>query len=74
MHKYCPTHGIVDHTHTHGRWAGGSTRAWRKKRAEILKQNGHCTEPGCNQPATEVHHVDDFTLRSVCAAHNPRGG
>jgi 5-methylcytosine-specific restriction endonuclease McrA len=58
-----------------GRWAGGSTRAWRKTRAVVLQRDNYtCTTPGCNEPATEVHHIDDTHLRSVCRKHNPRGG
>ena len=46
-------------------WRGGSTRAWRKRRALVLAENqrtnaGRCTLaiPGvCTGPATEVHHV-----------------
>ena len=75
MKKYCIVHRIVDPTHRCGRWANGSTRQWRRTRAAILARDGHrCTHPGCDELATEVHHVTDTELWSVCFAHNPRGG
>jgi hypothetical protein len=42
-------------------WAGGSTRLWRKQRAEILVRDGYVCRvriPGvCTHRATCVHHT-----------------
>ena len=38
-------------------WTGGSTRAWRKARAEWLSEHPLCADQGCGRLATEVHHV-----------------
>jgi hypothetical protein len=43
-----------------GGWAGGSTRAWRRVRAQVLANaHGRCQLrlPGCTIRATCVHHV-----------------
>ncbi len=75
MNRYCLKHGIVPATHRCGRWAKGGTWKWRKERAVALAAaDGMCTEPGCVEPAVEVHHVTDTHVRAVCFAHNPRGG
>lgn len=40
-------------------WQGGSTRAWRNQRAQVLiRDNGLCQLqlPGCDTYATAVHH------------------
>ncbi|MEU5721582.1 hypothetical protein ABZ783_07145 [Micromonospora sp. NPDC047738] len=41
-------------------WAKGSTRAWRRTRAQVLARDGHRCQlklPGCTTVATHVHHV-----------------
>lgn len=41
-------------------WAGGSTKAWRKLRAQILERDGHRCQvrlPGCTDVATHAHHT-----------------
>jgi 5-methylcytosine-specific restriction endonuclease McrA len=78
--RYCLVHGIVPADHRCGRWANGSSRAWRRQRARILARDNHTC--WCGATATEVHHlkpgrarvVPDSELRSVCFTHNPRGG
>jgi 5-methylcytosine-specific restriction endonuclease McrA len=79
--KFCATcMSIVPTTHNHRRWANGSTRQWRKVRAAVLARDEHrCTHTfrngtRCTERATEVHHVTDTQLRSVCFKHNQRGG
>lgn len=69
--SYCAAH----------RPRAGSTRAWRRRRAEVLARAGYrCTV--CGAPATEVDHIEPVTaggsdeptnLRAVCRHHNPRG-
>lgn len=56
-------------------WKNGSTRAWRKLRAQVLAQNlidnkGHCTlaTPVCTTTATQVHH----TLGKQVTGDDPR--
>jgi len=66
-------------------WARGSTRAWRKLRAQILAHNlvnngGKCKANiagTCTTQATQVHHVlgkaagdDPRYLQAVCAECN----
>ena len=65
-------------------WSGGSTAAWRKLRAEILRRDGHRCQirlPGCTTVATEVDHIygkvhgDDPTgLRAACSWCNKSRG
>jgi 5-methylcytosine-specific restriction endonuclease McrA len=53
---YCPGHEPVDR----GPWAGGSTRAWRKLRAQILERDGGVCQLRlvCDgAPATHVDHI-----------------
>lgn len=39
---------------------------WQKQRAYILKRDRHlCTEPGCHNVATEVHHIVELTQENV---------
>lgn len=39
---------------------------WQKQRAYILKRDRHlCTEPGCHNVATEVHHIVELTAENV---------
>lgn len=41
-------------------WRGGSTRAWRKVRAAVLKRDGHTCQlrlDGCTLAADCVHHL-----------------
>ena len=40
----------------------GYDRNWQRLRIMYLNQNPLCSTPGCNQPATDVHHV--IPLRS----------
>ena len=43
---------------------------WKKQRAYILKRDGYiCTEEGCYNPATEVHHIIELTPENI---HDPR--
>lgn len=52
------------------RWAGGSTRAWRKVRAVVLARDAHRCQlrlPGCTTRATHVHH----TVAREVAGDNP---
>ncbi|MDV6291654.1 HNH endonuclease [Rhodococcus aetherivorans] len=57
-------------------WQGkGSTRAWRRRRAQQLDEHPLCQWDGCRAVATEVDHVhgkavDPFTVRSLCSAHH----
>src|SRR4051794_7028749 len=54
--RYCPDH----EPEPTGPWAGGSTRAWRKLRAEVLERDGHVCQVllVCDgAPATHVDHV-----------------
>lgn len=42
-------------------WEGGSTRAWRRTRALVLRRDGHACQlalPGCTHRATHAHHLD----------------
>lgn len=42
------------------RWAGGSTRAWRRTRAYVLARDGYRCRlklPGCTTIATHAHHT-----------------
>jgi 5-methylcytosine-specific restriction endonuclease McrA len=42
------------------RWQGGSDRAWRRRRAEIILRDGGLCQlklDGCEVYATQVHHV-----------------
>jgi hypothetical protein len=71
-YRYCLQCGIVPANHTHGRWAKGGNSKWRTTRNAILTRDGHTC--WCGAPATEVHHITDTELRSVCHQHNPRGG
>jgi len=53
--RFCLVHAIVSADHRCGRWADGSSRAWRRQRARILERdNQRCW---CGAPATEVHHL-----------------
>jgi hypothetical protein len=71
-------------------WAAGSTTAWRKTRAEVLKNNlinnqGRCRlllPEVCTGRATQVHHTlgravtgdDPRYLMAVCAQCNVKVG
>lgn len=75
MNRYCIRHGIVPADHQCGRWPRGKSNwNWSKQRAQLLAAQSTCTQPGCNLPSTEAHHVTDTHIRAVCHAHNPRGG
>jgi 5-methylcytosine-specific restriction endonuclease McrA len=59
-------------------WSGGSTRAWRALRNEVLERDNHQCRlryQRCTGIATEVHHLDgkvngDNPHRCVAACHN----
>lgn len=65
-------------------WAGGSTRAWRRTRAQVLVRDGYRCQirlPGCTQSADQVHHVagkragdDPALLVAACRLCNNRLG
>jgi hypothetical protein len=80
MNRYCTRHGIVPANHRCGRWTDNQGRSrwikgWEKTKAQAYAASGGvCTEPGCNQRAVEVHHINDRQARAVCYQHNPRGG
>lgn len=39
---------------------------WQKQRTYILKRDHHtCTEPGCHNVATEVHHIVELNEQNV---------
>ena len=68
------------------RWAKGSTRAWRRVRAQVLARDGYRCQlrlPGvCAAKATHVHHLlarevagdDPAHLVAACAPCNLRTG
>lgn len=40
--------------------------AWKKQRRYILARDHYtCTEPGCHNVATEVHHIVELTKQNV---------
>ena len=50
-------------------WAGGSTRAWRKFRAQILDRDQHLCQlklEGCRTRANQVHHLDGVSAGLLC--------
>lgn len=58
-------------------WAGGSTRAWRTRRAQHLRDNPFCVV--CGLPAQEADHVTELAdggdllrgeLQSFCTDHH----
>ncbi len=87
---HCATHRPVWVKQASSAWTGGSTRAWRKARAEWLSEHPLCADQGCGRLATEVHHVkgrstdalmwDTRWWMSQCHQHHlqkgqpPRGG
>lgn len=43
-----------------------NSHAWKQQRQYILQRDHYtCTEPGCYQPATEVHHIIELTESNV---------
>lgn len=67
------------------RWAGGSTRQWRRVRALVLARDGHRCRlrlPGCTTRANHVHHTvarevvgdDPAHLLAACASCNLKAG
>lgn len=51
---YCPRHAPQSGSRA---WRGGSTRAWRTLRAQVLQRDGHrCVQCGSPGPLA-VHHV-----------------
>jgi len=69
-----------------GHWPNGSTTAWRKTRARVLKRDGEVCQlqipEVCTGTATHVHHTqdrdnvgdDERFLVAACAACNIRTG
>jgi 5-methylcytosine-specific restriction endonuclease McrA len=65
-------------------WKGGSTRAWRRTRALVLKRDGHRCQlklEGCETVATHAHHTkgkahgdDPRFLVAACAPCNLKIG
>jgi 5-methylcytosine-specific restriction endonuclease McrA len=65
-------------------WAGGSTRAWRKLRSEVLLRDGGLCQlklDGCEVYATQAHHVkgkgisdNPADLEAACAHCNQQVG
>jgi 5-methylcytosine-specific restriction endonuclease McrA len=62
-------------------WDGGSTRAWRRIRAQVLIRDGNVCQirlPGCTETAEHVHHTmgraatgdDERFLAAACAHCN----
>ncbi|MDJ0394250.1 HNH endonuclease signature motif containing protein [Rhodococcus sp. G-MC3] len=61
-------------------WTGGSTRRWRKVRAEQLARHPICQAPNCTHLAREVDHIknrtaggylyDPANLQSLCTPHH----
>lgn len=46
-------------------WAGGSTTAWRRTRAYVLRRDRYRCQlghPGCTTAATEAHHTRSRAL------------
>lgn len=40
--------------------------AWKKQREYVLRRDHYiCTEPGCHNVATEVHHIVELTEKNV---------
>lgn len=60
--------------------ANGSTRAWRRLRAEKLLCDPICEYPQCRKAAVQVDHIRDlkdggdrwawYNLRALCADHH----
>jgi 5-methylcytosine-specific restriction endonuclease McrA len=83
MLKACPTCGAIScGTHARKNTGRGSTRAWRKLRAQVLKRDRH-TCRWCGAPATHADHLVPVskggpdTLANVvasCATCNQRRG
>lgn len=43
-----------------------NSKEWAATRTYILKRDGyHCTEPGCPNTATEVHHIIELTPENI---------
>lgn len=71
----CPEHQRKPWATRSKHWGNGSTRAWRKARAEQLARHPRCQR--CGQPATEVDHkqpkalggahLEPANLQSLCA-------
>ncbi len=53
----CPVCAAIDcQRHVVTTWQGGSTRAWRRLRAQVLARDGHRCQR-CGQPATHADHI-----------------
>jgi hypothetical protein len=92
--KFCHRCGIVPHNHKHRlprpdtpnrratKGQGDRGRAWRRVRAEFLRDFPICQhEEGCIAEATHVHHIDGEgptgergldrdNLRAMCPSHH----
>lgn len=67
-------------------WAGGSTRAWRQLRSQVLFRDGGLCQlklEGCDVYADQVHHLDGVAqgtivspdrLTSACGSCNRQVG
>lgn len=66
-------------------WQGGSTRAWRRIRAQVLIRDGNVCQirlPGCTTTAEHVHHTqgravtgdDPRFLKAACEHCNLQTG
>jgi hypothetical protein len=77
--KHCADHQPRDtRPPAHKRGYDG---AWRKTRAAYLKAHPNCSEPGCDAPAQDVHHLDGLgplalrghdpeNLEGLCHSHH----
>lgn len=68
-----------------GSWSGGSTRAWRRIRAQVLARDAHRCQlrlDGCTTRAQHVHHTrprelvgdDPAHLQAACEHCNLKAG
>lgn len=64
----CPEHQRKPWATRSKHWAGGSTRAWRKTRAQQLTREPNCRD--CGNPATQVDHIVERADGG--ALHDPR--
>jgi 5-methylcytosine-specific restriction protein A len=75
----CPTHR--PDTSRPDSTARGYDRHWARIRGSYLRRHPDCEQPGCDLPATEVHHIDghgptgnntDPNLMALCKSHHSR--
>ena len=61
--------------------ARGYGERWRRTRSRVLEARPYCQRPGCFEPATEVHHLDELgpngprghdqaNLAALCKSHH----